>query len=295
MSWFTTMTDLYQNKLGSSLQQLAEVSKTDGYWAATRQGINWVLVWFTCAMVSIYTKLEILYNTYRDKTANQECRIFRIAHSQGSTCWRTGTPGLESTEKTGWSNGTPKILEELDFLRTFKEYHDINNIRINFQLGDKSGVRYLEQGNVELSTLGPNDLCFSKNPKRKILCAVRIRGGVETDITDIVNQYVTVESNRVIKIGAIEQADYSPMFTENDQLMVIDSEAKQHTVNVTQKPHYFIVSNGGSIEISSDHTPESLVNTIDPNGEDEPVAGLVAQIESDTSNDGDSNSNELVL
>ena len=141
MSWFTTMTDLYQNKLGSSLQQLAEVSKTDGYWAATRQGINWVLVWFTCAMVSIYTKLEILYNTYRDKTANQECRIFRIAHSQGSTCWRTGTPGLESTEKTGWSNGTPKILEELDFfsneLRILGVYH-ASELRIKIEEESKS-------------------------------------------------------------------------------------------------------------------------------------------------------------
>lgn len=257
MSWLGIITDWYSNSINPSIKKLSEISHTQGYLVATGQAFNWFMVWFTCSMVTFYTKLETLYHSYQKTATNKECRIFRIAHNQASTSWRTGTSnsdsGLDGSGSTCWSTGTPKILEELELLRTVEKYHNITNIRINFRIGDRRGVRYLEKGDTELLTLSPKELTFSNNPKRKVLCGIRKRDTDETDITDVINQYLSVESNRIININALEQYDYKPLFQDTDQLMIIDTEAKQHTIDmVTDRPTYFVISINGTVEITSD-------------------------------------------
>ena len=241
----TTILNWYHHHLLPSLTALQETKANQGFLVAGGQAINWTVVWITCQIVYVYTQLQLKYQQHCATGEPVKTLLVRISHDEGAT---------------SWNRGTQQVKEELDLLRTADQGTNLKNIRIHFTQGDKKGVRYISQGGVELAAVSPEELDVTDSIQRKALCVVRKREQQELDVTGLVNQYLTVTSNTMIQLDGLENSDYSPVFSVGDTILLIDTEAKQHSLQITsEKPSYLLVTAEGHLVLS--HYPEITRST----------------------------------
>jgi hypothetical protein len=236
MSFPGVITDWYHHKIIPSLTEIKHIHSERGTLAAVSQATNWTFIWVSCQLIYLYSLLETTYQSYAGTPPPVETLLVKISHDSGATVW---------------NKGTTQVSEELAVLRVHKDFDMITNIKIHFTQGDRRGVRFLAKADEELAVVSVEDLVFTDSIRRKALCVVRKRDTVEYDITTIVNQYLMVPGNKKFQIDGIEDTDGSPLFQPNDQIILIDSEAKQHEITLTDTEHsYLIINDGDQLQFS---------------------------------------------